>query len=146
MAESRKRARPPVDQRHFQTLRTFGQEAQVARMSEDQQRKLWAITCKAAKLPVVPLEAVRESYMTFLQGEAAHARLLCKDDGVAPGLVRVSTTYRNKIVAAVTMPVEALMSAILPTFRRHYPTDEEALVVLLELFEASKLPRKRRSE
>lgn len=146
MSGPRKRARPPVDQRHFQTLRTFGQQPQVARMDEAQQRELWMMTCKTAKLPAVPLEAVREAYMAFLQGESQHAKLICKDDGVAPGLVRVSTTFRNKIVAGVTMPVEALMSAILPTFRRRYPTDEEALVVLLELYEASKLPRKRKSE
>lgn len=134
--------RYPIEQKHFIALRGFRAHEQTRKLKGKQADQAWAGVLQGAKLAFVPLGAVEQGYRDFLQGESRHSGLSCSPDEVLPGVVCVQHTYRGTVNAAHRMPVEALMRSLMPTFRRGYDTEEEALVHLLEIFQH---PRRRRS-
>ena len=124
-----------IAEEHFRVLREFGKDAAARQLPDRQKRQVWEATLATAKLAYVPMEAVRQRYLLFLQGRAKESGISVGIDA-DPSLVRVALTWQGKTLAAHVMPVRSLMLAVLPGWFANFDTYEESLAELLDLLEA----------
>lgn len=134
--------RYPVDKRHFDVLRRFRSHGQTRVLEGKNKDLAWRGVLQGGKLAYVPIPAVEAAYREFLKGESSKSALRASTDEVLQGAVRMQITYGGRIVGAHVSPVESVMENLMPTFRRSFDSEEEALARLLEIFQPPRRKRK----
>ncbi len=126
MGRSDRPAPTPITGAHFQLLQSFGRSALQRKSRDKDRRKLWALACQSAGLPVIPRDEVIDAWKKYVGGLSEHSSIAINGD-IDPNYTTLGVTYRGRITAAHTTKTLSLLRRVIGIFARTFDSREDFL-------------------
>ena len=124
------------DLRHFRLLEEFGRSRLREELEAGGKHKevehLWQLSCRQARVPVVPLKTVRAAWRQFVDAASGESDLAVASN-IEPKYTSVAVLYKGRVAAAHTAATRHLLARLLLFHRRGFTTYADFFADLTEL-------------